>query len=309
MIKVAIIRYPADVRRCMKDCLLGIFYKKTDLIDFFRNECGCTSSDMRGIESSLTKSQIVDALYENLNKRDESGNLQLHTIIQNIIRWSDFESYWFKNGSLNPEEAKKDIERLKKMIGEKTKEDEHVRELNRRKADIEAQRLKKLTLINLLESFRKLMAMNSEAQQRGYEFERFLRELFGYFTVRLDKPFKLTGEQIDGSFRLQGDNSYICEARWKDELSTTEGLYQFAYKVQTKTLYPRGAFISVNGFSVSAVDAICKNNTPNIFLVDGSDLIHVLEELISLPDLLSKKVELAQTKGRIYVSAREIIYG
>ncbi|PIR48481.1 hypothetical protein COU80_02085, partial [Candidatus Peregrinibacteria bacterium CG10_big_fil_rev_8_21_14_0_10_55_24] len=144
MIKVAIIRYPADVRRCMKDCLLGIFYKKTDLIDFFRNECGCTNSDMRGIEPSLTKSQIVDALYENLNKRDESGNLQLHTIIQNIIRWSDFESYWFKNGSLNPEEAKKDIERLKKMIGEKTKEDEHVRELNRRKADIEAQRLKKL---------------------------------------------------------------------------------------------------------------------------------------------------------------------
>ena len=309
MIKVAIIRYSADVKRCVKDCLLGVFFKKTDLIDFISNDCGCTSADMKGIHPTLSKAQIVDLLYGNLHQRGDSGNLQLHTIIQNIVRWSDFGSYWFKNGSLNAEEAKQDIERLKQMIGEKTKEDEHVRELDRRNKAAEAAKLKRLTMINLLETFRKLMAMNSEAQQRGYEFEKFLINLFGFFEIKLDKPFKLTGEQIDGSFRLQGDNSYICEARWKDEPSTTEGLYQFAYKVQTKTLYPRGAFISVNGFSKGAIEAICKNNTPNIFLMDGADLICVLEEIIPLPDLLSKKVELGQTKGRIFVPASEIIYG
>jgi hypothetical protein len=309
MIKIAIIRYSADVKRCVKDCLLNIFFKKTDLIDFFQNDCGCTSADMRGIIPSLSKSQIVDLLFGNLNNRGDSGNLQLHTIIQNVVRWSDFESYWFKNGSLNAEEAKHDIERLKKMIGEKTKEDESIRELDRRREAVEAAKLKRLNVANLLETFRKLMAMNSEAQQRGYEFEKFLKDLFGFFEIKLDKPFKLTGEQIDGSFRLQGDNSYICEARWKDEPSTTEGLYQFAYKVQTKTLYPRGTFISVNGFSAGAIEAICKNNTPNIFLMDGADLICVLEEIISLPDLLAKKVELGQTRGRIFVPAREIIYG
>ncbi|KKW38102.1 hypothetical protein A2454_03240 [Candidatus Peribacteria bacterium RIFOXYC2_FULL_55_14] len=307
MVKVALIRYSADVKRCLKDCLLGIFYKKDDLICFLRDDCGCTNADLRGIDSSLIKSQIVDILYGNIDERGNSGKMQLHTIIQNVLQWSDFGSYWFKKEALNAEEAKKDIERLKKMIGEKTKEDERVQELHRRKAEIEAKRLKQQTLTDLCESFSLLAKMNNEAQERGFAFEKFLQELFGFFDIRMEKPYKLIGEQIDGSFKLQGDNSYICEARWKDEPSTTNALYHFAHKVSTKNLYPRGAFISVNGFSKEAVHMICQNNAPNIFLIDGADLVCVLEELISLPDLLYKKIELSQTRGEIYVSSRTIL--
>ncbi len=39
-------------------------------------------------------------------------------------------------------------------------------------------------------------------QQRGYEYKRFLTELFDAYGLAPRSPFKLTGEQIDGSFKL-----------------------------------------------------------------------------------------------------------
>ncbi len=42
-------------------------------------------------------------------------------------------------------------------------------------------------------------------QQRGYDFERFLRELFDAYELSARTAFRLTGEQIDGSFVLHNE--------------------------------------------------------------------------------------------------------
>lgn len=50
-------------------------------------------------------------------------------------------------------------------------------------------------------------------QQRGLKFEGFLGELFEGFELAPRREFRLVGEQIDGSFMLNGQ-TYLVEAKW-----------------------------------------------------------------------------------------------
>jgi hypothetical protein len=50
-------------------------------------------------------------------------------------------------------------------------------------------------------------------QERGLRFEGFLNELFAAHELAPRNAFRLTGEQIDGSFRLDGQ-TYLVEAKW-----------------------------------------------------------------------------------------------
>ena len=46
------------------------------------------------------------------------------------------------------------------------------------------------------------LALMQDHQNRGYQFEKFLKELFKLFDIDLKGPFKIEGEQIDGAFTL-----------------------------------------------------------------------------------------------------------
>ena len=99
----------------------------------------------------------------------------------------------------------------------------------------------------LTTAFHKLFGSGMTAQARGRLFEKFLQELFNRQSIKMGDPFRIVGEQIDGTFKFEGEN-YIVEAKWQDPSTSTADLYQFAYKVDGK-MHGRGLFISVNGFS------------------------------------------------------------
>ncbi|MCK4540452.1 hypothetical protein KAU09_04850 [Candidatus Parcubacteria bacterium] len=144
------------------------------------------------------------------------------------------------------------------------------------------------------------------SQRRGYQLEEFLQKLFGLFEVDVFKPFKLQGEQIDGSVKFDGNN-YTLEARWHDVEMACNALYTFAYKIESNMLYPRGLFFSINGYSDEAVKRITHGKSPQLLLFDAIDFIAVLEERISLVKLLEEKIRYAQTRSNIYINANEIL--
>lgn len=72
--------------------------------------------------------------------------------------------------------------------------------------------------------------------------------------MSFSEPFKLNGEQLDGSLKLDEEN-YLVEAKWHDSLTASDALYHFAYKVEGK-MYGRGLFIAINGYSRDAVKAL-----------------------------------------------------
>jgi hypothetical protein len=103
-----------------------------------------------------------------------------------------------------------------------------------------------------------------DPQPRGYAFERFLNRLFEACKLEPREAFRLRGEQIDGSFQLV--DTYLLEARWRNEQSDAAALRSFQGKVEDRPVWARGLFVSYSGFSS---DGLAAFGARRILLMDG----------------------------------------
>jgi hypothetical protein len=71
----------------------------------------------------------------------------------------------------------------------------------------------------LLREFQQLAQL--QPQPRGYAFEGFLTRLFNKFGLEAREPFRLRGEQIDGSFVLANE-TYLIEGKWQNAPSAID---------------------------------------------------------------------------------------
>lgn len=140
------------------------------------------------------------------------------------------------------------------------------------------------------------MLQNLDCQSRGYELQGFLHDLFDVFGLRPRGPFRVVGEEIDGSFVLEGE-IYLLEARWRRDKARKVDLSGFSDKVQRKSEWTRGLFISVSGFSEDALDGMTRGKSPNFVIMSGKDLERVLRAEVNLNDLLRNKVRVLAEKG------------
>lgn len=142
-------------------------------------------------------------------------------------------------------------------------------------------------------------------QRRGYEYERFLTELFDAYRLTPRSPFKLVGEQIDGSFKLHGE-TYLVEAKWHAGKTGQSDLLAFAGKVAGKATWSRGLFISNSGFSDDGLKAFGSGRRTNIICADGLDLHEVVHNRLSLVEILEEKLRRAAETNRAFVPVREL---
>ncbi len=161
------------------------------------------------------------------------------------------------------------------------------------------------TLNDLNNKFQELTFM-SNSQSRGYAFERFLNEVFECFNLEPRGSFRLTGEQIDGSFICDG-NPYLVEAKWQESMIGNSELLTFFGKVEGKTRWTRGLFISLNGFSKDGLEAFSKGRSTNMVGLDGQDLHFILQGEITLPEVIKLKTRKAAEEGSFFVPVFEII--
>ncbi len=85
-------------------------------------------------------------------------------------------------------------------------------------------------------------------QARGYAFEKFLKELFDVYELAAQDPFRLHGEQIDGSFQLANE-TYLLEAKWQNQVTGVADLHTFHGKIEQKAAWTRGLLVSNSGFT------------------------------------------------------------
>ena len=130
--------------------------------------------------------------------------------------------------------------------------------------------------------------------------------LFELFDLDPRAAFRVTGEQIDGSFSFEGTD-YLFEARWEDQLTPRAELDAFDAKIGRKlennTL---GLFLSINGFSSDGV-AVYSGGRSLMILMDGSNLIAVLEGRIDLVKMLLRKRRHAAQTGNIYLTVAKYL--
>ncbi|WP_154661603.1 restriction endonuclease [Bacillus ndiopicus] len=299
--------FPKDITDSMRTCILSIFWPKKDIISFFVNN-GCTKQDLKHAlkyeELNLSRSKIIDCIFENLNNRNDGGLGQFRAILQALLQWNHYDPYYFETlKKLDKAQALRNINHLRQLQeirDAKIKQQIESRESKYKEAlksknTLEILKKQYLSLYQGKDEFNKPISL----QKRGYLFEELIRKLLIKESIQISDSIKLIGEQIDGTIKYDGEN-YIIEAKWQDTSIASNALYHFAYKVEGK-LYGRGIFISVNGFSVESIKALVRGKTLNTILIDGADLMYVMEGLYTLNELLDNKIKAAQTMGKIYI--------
>ena len=151
---------------------------------------------------------------------------------------------------------------------------------------------------------RDLLAVASlEAHARGYAFERFLCRLFEAYGLAPQEPFRLKGEQIDGSFQF-GNETYLVEAKWHGSPIGVADLHVFHGKIEQKAAWTRGLFVSNSGFSEDGLVAFGRGK--RVVCMDGLDLYEMLDREIPFNQVLERKVRWAAETGSPLVRVRDL---
>jgi len=140
-------------------------------------------------------------------------------------------------------------------------------------------------------------------QQRGYAYEAFLTKLFNAYGLKARDGFRNRGEQIDGSFELDGE-IYLVEAKWHAAKIGVAELFAFQGKIDQKAAWARGLFISDSGFTEEGLYAFGRGK--RLICMDGLDLSDALEKALPINHVISRKVRHAAETGHSFGRVRDL---
>lgn len=152
-------------------------------------------------------------------------------------------------------------------------------------------------------SSRLITVSQMEPQARGYAFERFLKELFDAYGLAPQGPFRLQGEQIDGSLVVDQE-TYLLEAKWTNAKVDAATLHAFNSKVEGKSRWSRGLIVSQSGFTSEGLTAFGRGRS--VIGMDGLDIYETLTRGLDLPAVIRAKVRVAAETGRPFIGVREL---
>jgi hypothetical protein len=285
----------------MRDCILAIIWPRKEIYRFFKDH-DCTAKDLAVIDNfekeNLRRDNIIDAMFDQLASRSDGGLGPFRSMLQSLTQWTQFDPYYFDTlKKLDRAVAQECISHLKQLVEIR---DAKIKEDRQRRQREEAEKQQpRLDLVLLRQEFLSLHANQMSAQQRGYALEKILAELAKLEGLEVTEPFRVVGEQIDGTVKYDGEH-YLLEAKWQDKTANNEAVYQFVGKIEGK-MYGRGLFVSVHGFCENVINSLVIGKAIKTVFVDGEDLVLVLEGHLSFRDMIDKKVKAAQTKGLIYI--------
>ncbi|MFT4805326.1 MAG: hypothetical protein ACI9YE_002542 [Psychroserpens sp.] len=139
-------------------------------------------------------------------------------------------------------------------------------------------------------------------RKRGFVFETILKECLKVEGLEPRSGYKTDGEQIDGSFFLDG-SVFLLEAKWHKDPLPASSIYQFKGKVDGKLFGTLGIFISMSGYSKDAVDALTLGKSINVILFGKEDLDAAILGSRGFKSVLKSKLRIAAEKGVVYHSS------
>lgn len=236
---------------------------------------------------------------------DRNDEITLKALVKNLYNLKNIPD----SNVPDPIKAKKILNELKELCGPDLieKEIEEIKRKDRSKNFAEETK-------SVVEKNNKLSELNNQFlslftktnhQQRGFDLEKILYDLFLHFEFEYQKPYKTQNEQIDGCYKYEKFD-YLLEIKWIDGEVKQEHLAIFDKKIDKKAKSTRGHFIAMNGFAPDAVQSI-SGKEPRIILMDGEDLVFILNGSISLNDAIKAKVDKLVKEGSTFYKIKHVI--
>jgi hypothetical protein len=294
----------------LKRALTAVYWYRDDLRSFLT-----TSLDdpriLSRVNWSEVKRQVVADVVDRMSANQSAYGDQLIDLMLEVARIDDFSHLArLEDGASKVRAAKEAVTALRSLVEadgdilrERSKSEErraNARERSRATQDIQQK------LAELRDRYMSLLP--SDHQQRGFILEKLLSELFNLFDLDPRASFRVIGEQIDGAFTFDSVD-YLFEAKWHNDLIGAAHLDALSGKLNRKLDNALGLFLSISGFSADGIAAYSSGGRRLIVLMDGADLMAVLEDRVRLPELLRRKRRHASQTGNIFLPIAEILAG
>lgn len=291
----------------LKEALCSVYWYKPDLRSFLQ-ECLSDPSILAKLNWNNYKRQIVSDLVDTLIRNHDKYLGDLTRLCGEVCRVDNYKHLeQLDGGAQKAERARVAVMQLRRLVSphqQVQKEEEDIKERQKRAAEkLKANAAVRQKLEDIKTRYMALV-MSTNLQGRGFELEKIMYDLFELFDLDPKASFRNTGEQIDGAFYLEGTD-YLFEAKWQQDLIIAADLDTFTGKVKRKLENTLGVFLAINGYSKDGIEAHSKGS-PVIILMDGSDIMAVLEERIDFVSLLLRKKRHAAQTGNVYLRFHEI---
>ena len=296
-------QFSSSAIQALKEALTHIYWRKKDLRSFvyhtIENKTIVATIDW----DNNAKHESASVLIDRMTQRRDLYENDLLRLFDAAMHFDDFShlEYW-DEAEKKIAQAKKAVEALRQHAsGYFSLKEEKERAAERQKTHkaLISERLSREQKIGELRNDFYGISTEQNAQKRGYLFERFLNELFQLFDLEPKESFRLTGEQIDGAFTFDHQD-YLLESKWQQEPTQAGDLYHFGGKISGKLKVALGLFISFNGFTSESLQ-VDSPVVKSMILMDGADLMAVLDRRINLTDMLFRKRRHAAEKGEIFL--------
>lgn len=282
----------------LEEALSTLFWYKRDLERFISRFCSFHKLSLYGINYyNCTKRETVEYFINFLSSNNKTDILL--DLIKEVCEFNDFSHFnKVEDGETKAKEAKENVEKLKnnsqsyfdKLLEAEEKKKKQSEFLNKKNEIASSQKK--------LEELKKIFISITQIttpQEKGLKFEHFIYQLFDFFDLNPKKAYVNGSEQIDGAFSFENCD-YILETKFTKDPIEHSDILIFQGKVSSKLDNTLGLFISFNGFTAGAQEPP-RGTRCNYLLMDGSELCSVLDNRISLPELLRRKKEEAAMKG------------
>lgn len=299
---------PAAIN-ALKEALTHVYWYKSDLRSFLMNTIGDPGILSRVNWDDL-KRNIVRNVVDYLARNQGQYQGDLPRLMSEVARMDDFTHLKrLEDGDDKARKARDAVGALRKHVASHDQLVASQEQSEERRAVALRERMRSSAVRERLDDLqqRYFHLLTLDPQRRGYDLEPLMKDLFDLFDLDPRASFKLAGEQaeqIDGAFSFEGTD-FLFEAKWEDPPTGIADLDAFDGKVSRKLENTLGLFLSINGFSNDAVRTHSKGR-PQLILMDGSDLMAVLEGRIDLVQLLLRKRRHASQTGNIYLRIHDL---
>lgn len=263
-----------DVITALKEAAVKVFWTRQDMR---------TMLSIAGVDQRLVNSQdwdqykyhILSPIVDALNMRKE-GLGPLRRVLHETLRYKDCAHLLrYADGKRLKQEAEQKLEHLRSLVQEHdsaqaTAEEERAAR-RRRIEEAKKGRLFQDKLADLHGRYMRLFAKQDE-NERGYDLEKLLNEVFSLFELAPSSPFRRVGEQIDGAFVLDRRDSFLLEAKWQNKRCNLADLRDLDGAVNSSLDNTLGLFVAVHGFTDEALTGYVAGNRPRMICMDGGDL-------------------------------------
>ncbi len=292
-----IFHYPPELFNLLVDAIPLLFRSKKDVLLFFKG-ASVSSALTNDLEKkvnhdreSINKYEITRTVLKRLNEKGESTLRERREILKRVTEFDNFSTCW----PVDQLKAKGLVAEIRRVINIKDS-------FTRMKQERDNEKMKHQKEKELREKVKKELFdvfKENNAQKRGRTLEGVLNNLFKIGGILVREPFTLKGasgegiiEQIDGVIEIEGA-FYLVEMKWWNEPLGIGDVSQHLVRVFNRG-YARGIFISVSGYTESAIQT-CKESLTKtvVVLCKLEEFVKLLEQEYDLKELFKVKINAA----------------